>query len=262
MRQRIGGGDYAGARRDLDALEAAAEAADPLADLEAADTPAKLRAVLDALDPVEPPSLADLAVTLDLTGDPPTGPGMAGGSGRGWLAPCGTAGNAHRRRGEGKSRLALQLAVAIATDPGAGAEAGRLLPSDRRGEDAADDVGPVVRTTGTVAVVGWEDEDDEARRRLRWLREAQIEAAGATGDRLRYLDAASAGIGALWGPETDGSGHNFGARRAPACHAGAGRGNPFSRRWRRRPRNMGQRTYSPTELARHGGSLPCDAGAR
>lgn len=135
------------------------------------------------------------AVRTDWNARPPAREWLAPG----WL-PAGRVGLLTGPGSAGKSRLALQLAVAVAGD--GGAEASRVLPSDRRGEDAADDAGPVVSgKLGRVAIVGWEDEADEVSRRVGWLAGAGVRAAAGLGDRLAYLDAAAAGFGALWNPE-------------------------------------------------------------
>ena len=146
----------------------------------------------DPLPPTPEELILQRAVTLDTAGDPPPRRAwLAGDDSAGWL-PSGRVAMLTGEGGAGKSRLALQLAAAVA---GGGRE---VLPSTRPGDRSAEDVGPAVRGGGPapVAVIGWEDETDEARRRLRWLKAAGLDAAGETDGRLHYLDAAS--FGPIW----------------------------------------------------------------
>ena len=161
----------------------------------------------EAPEPTRAERIRATAAAIDGDGDPPPRrEWLAGNEGAGWL-PSGRLAMLTGEGGAGKSRLALQLACAVAGE--GGAEARRVMPSVRRAEDSASDCGPVValEEPGTVAVIGWEDETDEARRRLRWLRDGGLTTAGGNGGRLHYLDAAGAGLGALWGPADGGSGH-------------------------------------------------------
>ena len=136
------------------------------------------------------------AVNLDARTQPAVRRWLAGSEVAGWL-PAGRLAMLTGEGGAGKSRLALQLAVAVAGETGA--EAQRVFPSDRRGAERAEDVGPEVSAAlGAVAMIGWEDEADEAQRRLRWLADGGLISASATGSRLHYLDAAEADSGALW----------------------------------------------------------------
>ncbi len=113
---------------------------------------------------------------------------------RGWL-PAGRVVMLSGDGGVGKSRLALQLACAVA------AGGGHVLPP----KGALREAGPVVDSheAGTVCMVGWEDELDETDRRIGSLRRAGVESAAreAIGDRLVVVNAATAKVGSLWGPE-------------------------------------------------------------
>ncbi|MDE2974836.1 MAG: AAA family ATPase [Gemmatimonadota bacterium] len=153
------------------------------------------REALATLAPPDPSALDRIeaaAVTLDTSGEPPPRRAwLAGDDSMGWL-PAGRLALLTGEGGAGKSRLALQLAAAVA---GGGRD---VLPSARPGERADEDEGPVVASgePRPVAVIGFEDEADEAGRRLRWIEAAGIAAAAKTGDRPRYLDAAA--FGPLW----------------------------------------------------------------
>lgn len=143
-------------------------------------------------DPTWEDRIEAQAVTLDTSGEPPPRrEWLAGDESMGWL-PAGRLALLTGEGGAGKSRLALQLAAAVA---GGGRE---VLPSTRPGDRAEEDNGPVVASAEPrpVALIGFEDETDEAARRLRWIAAAGIAAAGKTGDGLRYLDAAA--FGPLW----------------------------------------------------------------
>ena len=172
---------------DGERIAADAEA-DAAAMIDAAKTGRELADVLAALAPAgDGPRIA--AVTLDTATDPPRREWLAGDDSMGWL-PAGRVALLTGEGGAGKSRLALQLAAAVA---GGGRD---VLPSTRPGERADEDSGPVIASAGAprpVAVIGWEDEADEARRRLRWIAAAGIAAAGNTGGRLHYLDAGADG---------------------------------------------------------------------
>ena len=125
----------------------------------------------------------------DWTGEPPD---------REWLLPGWLAvGRVHLLTGSGgrgKSRLALQLAAALASDapawPVPWQEGARgLLPSDRHP--------PTLPRTGAavpVVVASWEDEAAEVHRRLI----AQPVPVPELADRLHYVDAAE--WGPLWAP--------------------------------------------------------------
>lgn len=210
VKRLILAGEWAAAEALLDRLtREAAEAGRPsLAEAlqGAGEDLAALAEVLEAhRPPPEPTNLADFARS-DFDGDPPARTWLAGSGRSGWL-PAGRVAMLTGPGESGKSRLALQLAVAVAGD--AGAEARRAIPSDRPAEESAEDRGPVVAVPdpGGVAIIGWEDEGAEAWRRVSWLRSAGLKAAGALGDRLHYLDAAAAEVGPLWGPVDDGSKH-------------------------------------------------------
>lgn len=178
--------------------EAEIQEADDAADL--AERVANAKTAREALAELEPPDPSELdrieaqAATLDTSGEPPPRRAwLAGDDSMGWL-PAGRLALLTGEGGAGKSRLALQLAAAVA---GGGRE---VLPSTRPGDRADEDEGPVIASgePRPVALIGFEDEADEAARRLRWIEAAGIAAAGGTGGRLRYLDAAA--FGPLWAP--------------------------------------------------------------
>ena len=149
------------------------------------------RTALDAVRAMRPVvSVARHAEPVtDWTGEPPD---------REWLLPGWLAvGRVHLLTGSGgrgKSRLALQLAAALASDapawPVPWQEGARgLLPSDRHP--------PTLPRTGAavpVVIASWEDEADEVHRRLIAQPVPVLELA----DRLHYVDAAE--WGPLWAP--------------------------------------------------------------
>ena len=105
----------------------------------------------------------------------------------GWLGHRLTLFTGHG--GRGKSRLALQLAAAIASgtrEP--------WLPGDQTVPYAAVDAGG-----SPVLIASWEDEGDEVHRRLESMaRHLSWAAADCLGQRLHFADLA--GEGPLWGP--------------------------------------------------------------
>jgi hypothetical protein len=148
----------------------------------ALDAVRTMRPVVSAAQHAEP--------VTDWTGTPPD---------REWLLPGWLAvGRVHLLTGSGgrgKSRLALQLAAALASDapawPVPWQEAGT------RGPRPSDRHPPTLPRTGAavpVVIASWEDEADEVHRRLR----AQPVPVSALGDRLYYVDAAE--WGPLWAP--------------------------------------------------------------
>ena len=104
----------------------------------------------------------------------------------GWL-PAGRVALLSGQGGAGKSRLALQLALALVE--------GRndWLPG-----------GPDLVGNGPAVVATWEDEPDEVARRVRGMTGSPDRLA-ALQDKLRVLDFA--GKGAFWQPPADGSRH-------------------------------------------------------
>ena len=208
IRERMVAGDFREARRLLNELGDRAPESRDLADdresvqtlVDSATAPADLRELLRELDPAG--VLAE-HTRASWKGKPEPRDWLAGSDMAGWLA-AGRVSLLTGPGGEGKSRLALQLASAVAGDGEASGEARRVLPSDRRGAQADDDQGPVVNQGGRVAVIGWEDETAEVHRRIGWLGVGGLATALHLGDRLSYLDAAGAGLGPLWGPDTDG----------------------------------------------------------
>ena len=120
----------------------------------------------------------------------------------GWL-PVGRLGMLSGRGGRGKSRLALQLAARIAAVPAA---RGALVPEGRGQGDWA-----AVRSAnleldathaGPVVYVSWEDEREEAGRRIAQFGADGLAVPDALAGRLRYLDLR--GEGPLWGPFGEG----------------------------------------------------------
>ena len=117
---------------------------------------------------------------------------------KGWL-PVGRLGMLSGRGGRGKSRLALQLAARMAAQP----------PGDRPLVPAA--IGPENNTAvseanlrletthaGPVVYCSWEDEREEAGRRIAKFGADGLATPVNLEGRLRYLDLR--GEGPLWGP--------------------------------------------------------------
>ena len=149
----------------------------------ALDAVRTMRPVVSAAQHAEP--------VTDWTGEPPAREWLLSG----WLA----VGRVHLltgAAGRGKSRLALQLAAALASDapawpvPWQAAGARGPLPTDRH-------PATLPRTGAAVPVViaSWEDEADEVHRRLL----AQPVHVEGLADRLHYVDCAE--WGPLWAPE-------------------------------------------------------------
>ena len=150
----------------------------------ALDAVRTMRPVVSAAQHAEP--------VTDWTGEPPP---------REWLLPGWLAvGRVHLLTGaggRGKSRLALQLAAALASDapawpvpwPTADERAGGL-PNERHPVTL-----PCTLAGGVpVVIASWEDESAEVHRRLI----AQPAPIAALADRLHYVDAAA--WGPLWAP--------------------------------------------------------------
>ena len=104
----------------------------------------------------------------------------------GWL-PAGRVALLSGQGGAGKSRLALQLALALV---------------ERRKNWLPD--GPDLVDSGPAVIATWEDEPNEVARRLRGMVETQDRLEDLK-DRLHVLDFA--GKGAFWQPPADGSRH-------------------------------------------------------
>lgn len=194
--RRIADGEYAGARKELDALEPPDDdqqlgAEELLAKAKLAeDTVAYLRRELDIRDPT-----ATLEVQKSWTGEYRP---------RAWLSPkwlpVGRVAMLTGTGGGGKSLFALQLAVAVASCAGAS-------PTDRKGCRVLADRGgigkaPKVLADGDsrpVVFATWEDEHDEFLRRLHWLPDCDRSLLES---RLHVVNLA--GTGALWGPRAGG----------------------------------------------------------
>lgn len=191
--RRIAKGDYAGARKDLDALGQPDDvtqlgAEELLAKAKRAKDPvARLRRELDNRDPA-----GSLAVQTDWTGDFRR---------RDWLCPkwlpTGRVVMLTGSGGGGKSLLSLHLAVTVASGAGKQQEPGakgRGVLADRHGIGKA----PTVLDDGSsrpAVFATWEDENDEFLRRLYWLPDCNREQLKT---RLHVVNLA--GSGALWGP--------------------------------------------------------------
>ena len=109
---------------------------------------------------------------------------------KGWL-PVGRLGMLSGRGGRGKSRLALQLAARMAAMPAAPGPENAAAVSDARLALDATHAGPVVYAS-------WEDERDEAGRRIANFGADDLAVPANLTGRLRYLDLR--GEGPLWGP--------------------------------------------------------------
>ena len=116
----------------------------------------------------------------------------------GWL-PVGRLGMVSGRGGRGKSRLALQLAARMAAMPAA---RGPFVPAAHGPENAAavSDARLALEAThtGPVCYASWEDERDEAGRRIANFGADDLAVPADLAGRLRYLDLR--GEGPLWGP--------------------------------------------------------------
>lgn len=193
--RRIAEGDYAGARRDLDALDQPQEAeqlgAEELlaAAMEEKNAVAYLRRELNERDPTGDVALA---VQTDWTGDFKR---------RDWLCPkwlpAGRVTMLTGSGGGGKSLLALHLAVTVISTIGKPREPnakGRAVLADKYGDGKAP---TVLGDDGSRPVVfaTWEDENDEFLRRLHWLPDCDREQLGT---RLHVVDLT--GSGPIWGP--------------------------------------------------------------
>ena len=120
----------------------------------------------------------------------------------GWL-PVGRLGMLSGRGGRGKSRLVLQLAARMAAMPAA---SGPFVPaaSGPGNDTAVSDANLALDTThaGTVVYASWEDEREEAGRRIAKFGADGLAVPGDLAGRLRYLDLR--GEGPLWGPLGEG----------------------------------------------------------
>ena len=116
----------------------------------------------------------------------------------GWL-PVGRLGMLSGRGGRGKSRLALQLAARLAAMPAA---RGPFVPAAHGpGNDTAVSDANLrldATHTGPVVYASWEDERDEAGRRIANFGADELATPADLAGRLRYLDLR--GAGPLWGP--------------------------------------------------------------
>ena len=118
----------------------------------------------------------------------------------GWL-PVGRLGMLSGRGGRGKSRLALQLAARMAAMPAA---RGPFVPAAHGPGNAAAvsaahlALVPEATHTGPVVYASWEDEREEAGRRIAKFGADELATPADLAGRLRYLDLR--GEGPLWGP--------------------------------------------------------------
>ena len=171
---------HVGVRTDADLKAAASEAAE-VADSEAAW--AVLRSRLARL--------IDITTQWDLETQPDD---------RAWLVadwlPAGRAGMLVGTGGTGKSKLALQLAIAIASGQR------DWLPAHSGYWSI---MGTVNGHPDITAVASWEDEKAEARRRMYWLFRSLRWNLKGLGNRFHWIDARK--LGPLWGPVESGSRH-------------------------------------------------------
>ena len=119
-----------------------------------------------------------------------------------WL-PAGRIGMLTGKSEKGKSLLALQLAVSIATGGGQWKARGGNLATEWTGPGMRSPF-PAVKP-GKVIIAGWEDERDEKRRRISWMEKAERNAGETQplldrmDDRFGYADLAR--CGPVWGRE-------------------------------------------------------------
>ena len=119
-----------------------------------------------------------------------------------WL-PAGRIGMLTGKSEKGKSLLALQLAVSIATGGGQWKARGGNLATEWTGPGMRSPF-PAVKP-GKVIIAGWEDERDEKRRRISWMEKAERNAGetqpllNRMDDRFGYADLAR--CGPVWGRE-------------------------------------------------------------
>ena len=188
----------AAAEQELTRRERAARRAERLALLAADDASARdslrdARAALESVRAMRPivSAAQHAAARTDWTGIPPDRKWLL----QDWLA----VGRVHLltgRGGRGKSRLALQLAAALASSEAAWPVPWQTTTSDRHPVTL-----PPTEAGGIpVVVASWEDEADEVHRRLA----AQPVHVAELGDRLHFVDAAE--WGPLWAPQ-EGSRH-------------------------------------------------------
>ena len=116
----------------------------------------------------------------------------------GWL-PVGRLGMLSGRGGRGKSRLALQLVARMAASPAA---RGPFVPAAHGPQDetAVSEANLAFDAThaGPVVYASWEDEREEAGRRIAKFGADKLASPANLNGRLRYLDLR--GEGPLWGP--------------------------------------------------------------
>ena len=147
---------------------------------------------------ITPAALDWTAASVDRTQAPAVlgiGPQALGGR----ILPVGEVGILAGAGGGGKSRLALQIAIAAASG-----EDGALVPVFRRGHARMDDL--TVRG-GPVVMLGYEDADAEVRYRVKKIaRYLTAEPAGVIDNPLR-LSVAVAEV-PLWAPPAAGDGYD------------------------------------------------------
>ena len=142
----------------------------------------------------------------------------------GWL-PVGRLGMLSGRGGRGKSRLALQLAARMAADPplvGVFIPPAGSAPGDSAAVAGLHALNP--KHCGPVIYASWEDERDEAGRRIAAMEQDGLATAANLAGRLRYIDLR--GAGPLWGPQegsrhisTEGKLTGVGTRIRATCEA-------------------------------------------
>ena len=117
-----------------------------------------------------------------------------------WL-PRGRIGLFTGRGGAGKSRLMLQLAVAVASDAKA---KGQTIEDWLPHTSSEPLIGACPAAPETVVIASWEDEPEEANRRRYWMAaqtggKIPYARAESIGDRLHWLDMRK--HGPVWGPD-------------------------------------------------------------
>ena len=175
------------------------------AGLDAPETEATLRSAARAGQPDESPATRESvepleAANIDWSAVPPPRRWLVDG-----LIPFGRLAALYGEGDGGKSRLLLQLALAVIRD-----EDGPMLPLDAQATGQADPKVPLAMEHGRTIILTWEDEVDEFRRRVALAGNAGAVPSGVTTarleERLQIVDMRAVG-GPLWAPCPDGSRH-------------------------------------------------------